>query len=216
MKDISVNKVWIDLTMKKVMKLAFKLLGAFLGILLANSAAYAHGGVSIEFDKCVMMLGPYRMHLTGYQPQASAGEEFCEDIPAVGKALIVLDVVDNPLRQMMTGVRIIEKDSWQAAQSTTGDEQAKTVIEVPPKLYKTGSMTIDHTFDQPGYFVGFVTVEKEGNKMTSRFPFSVGYGLGSLKGGGTTPYIYAGLALLIAAAGAFYYFRSKKANQVTV
>jgi hypothetical protein len=117
---------------------------------------------------------------------------------------------------MMTEGRIIEKDSWTAAQSTTGDEQAKTVTEIPPKLYKTGSMTIEQTFDKPGYFVGFVTVEKEGNKMTSRFPFSVGYGLGSLRGGGTTPYIYAGLALLIAAGGAFYYFRTKKANQVTV
>lgn len=204
--------------MKKVdrYRLGFKVLGALLGVLLANSAAYAHGGVAVEQDTCVMFLGPYRMHLTGYQPEVAAGQEFCEDIPAVGKALIVLDVVDDPLRDMVTEVRIIQKDSWTAAQSTVGDEQAKKILDLPPQFYKTGSLTIEHMFDAPGYFVGFVTVEKEGNKMVSRFPFSVGYGLGATKGGGgSNLYIYAAIALLIA-GGAFYYLKAKKGGQVAV
>ncbi len=203
-------------TMKKVVKAGFRLFGIFLGVLLANTAAYAHGGVSIEQDTCVMFLGPYRMHLTGYQPEVAAGAEFCEDIPAVGRALIVLDVVDQPLRDMMTEVRVIEKDSWPAAQSTEGDEQAKKVLELPPKLYKTGSMTIEHMFDKPGYFVGFVAVEKEGNKMVSRFPFSVGYGIGAFSKGGSAGnlYIYGAIALVLVAV-VFYYLKAReKSGQV--
>ena len=205
---------------KKVVK-GFKLFGALLAALFANTAVYAHGGVSIEFDTCILKIGSYRMHLTGYQPETSGGEEFCEDIPATGNAVIVLDYVDDPLRDMMTGVRVIEKDSWTAAQSPSGDDQAKTILDVPPKLYKAGSVKIERRFDKPGYFVGFLTAEKEGQeKLVSRFPFSVGYGKGALSmvgGGGYA--MYGIIALVLVAGGAFYYLKLKqrqKGNQVAV
>jgi hypothetical protein len=204
---------------KKVVK-GFKLFGALLAALFANTAVYAHGGVSIEFDTCVLQIGSYRMHLTGYQPETSGGEEFCEDIPATGNAIIVLDYVDDPLRDMMTGVRVIEKDSWTAAQSPSGDDQAKTILDVPPKLYKTGSVKIERRFDKPGYFVGFLTAEKEGQeKLVSRFPFSVGYGKGAMSaaGSGGGYAMYGIIALVLVAGGAFYYLKQRqKANQVTV
>jgi hypothetical protein len=208
--------------MKNNVVKAFKIFGALLAALLfANTAVYAHGGVSIEFDKCVLTIGSYRMHLTGYQPETSGGEEFCEDIPKTGNAIIVLDYVDNQLRNMMAGVRVIEKDSWAAAQSSSGDDQAKTIVDMPPKLYKTGSVKIERRFDEPGYFVGFLTAEKEGQeKLVSRFPFSVGYGKGSLSmaGGGSRMYaIYGIIALVLVAGGAFYYLKQRqKAHQVTV
>jgi hypothetical protein len=161
------------------------------------------------------------MHLTGYQPETAMGEEFCEDIPKTGKAIIVLDYVENQLRDMMAGVRIIEKDSWTAAQSPSGDDQAKTILDVPPKLYKAGSVKIERRFDKPGYFVGFLTAEKEGQeKLVSRFPFSVGYGKGALSMAGGGGYAtYGIIALVLVAGGAFYYLKLKqrqKGNQVTV
>ncbi len=205
---------------KKVVK-GFKLFGVFLGMLFANTAVYAHGGVSIDMDTCVLKIGSYRMHLTGYQPETAMGEEFCEDIPETGNAIIVLDYVDDPLRDMMTGVRVIEKDSWTAAQSPSGDDQAKTILDVPPKLYKGGSVKIERRFDKPGYFVGFLTAEKEGQeKLVSRFPFSVGYGKGALSMAGGGGYAtYGIIALVLVAGGAFYYLKLKqrqKGNQVAV
>ena len=205
---------------KKIVK-AFKIFGALVAALFANTAVYAHGGVSIEFDTCVLKIGSYRLHLTGYQPETSMGEEFCEDIPKTGNAIIVLDYVDNPLRDMMAGVRVIEKDSWTAAQSPAGDDQATTILDIPPKVYKAGSVKIERRFDKPGYFVGFLTAEKEGQeKLVSRFPFSVGYGKGamSMAGGGSRMYaIYGIIALVLVAGGAFYYLKQRqKANQVTV
>jgi hypothetical protein len=206
--------------MKKKIVKAFKIFGALLAALFANTAVYAHGGVSIEFDTCVLQIGSYRMHLTGYQPETSGGEEFCEDIPATGNAIIVLDYVDDPLRDMMTGVRVIEKDSWTAAQSPSGDDQAKTILDVPPKLYKAGSVKIERRFDKPGYFVGFLTAEKEGQeKLVSRFPFSVGYGKGAMSaaGSGGGYAMYGIIALVLVAGGAFYYLKQRqKGNQVAV
>ena len=132
----------------------------------------------------------------------------------------MLDYVDNQLRDMMTGVRVIEKDSWTAAQSPSGDDQAKTILDVPPKFYKAGSVKIERRFDKPGYFVGFLTAEKEGQeKLVSRFPFSVGYGKGglSMAGGGSRMYaMYGIIALVLVAGGAFYLKQRQKGNQVTV
>jgi hypothetical protein len=210
----------MDGLMKKKVVKGFKLFGVFLGMLFANTAVHAHGGVSIDMDTCVLKIGSYRMHLTGYQPETAMGEEFCEDIPKTGNAIIVLDYVENQLRDMMAGVRIIEKDSWTAAQSPSGDDQAKTILDMPPKLYKTGSVKIERRFDKPGYFVGFLTVEKEGQeKLVSRFPFSVGYGKGglSMAGGGSRMYaIYGIIALVLVVGGAFYLKQRQKGNQVAV
>jgi hypothetical protein len=206
--------------MKKKIVKAFKIFETLLVALFANTAVYAHGGVSIEFDTCVLKIGSYRIHLTGYQPETAMGEEFCEDIPKTGNAIIVLDYVENQLRDMMAGVRVIEKESWTAAQSPSGDDQAKTVLDIPPKLYRAGSVKIERRFDKPGYFVGFLTAEKGQEKLVSRFPFSVGYGKGamSMAGGGGRMYaIYGIIALVLVAGGAFYYLKQRqKGNQVTV
>jgi hypothetical protein len=160
-------------------RIALRVIGILLGALITNASAFAHGGVSIEFDKCVLKIGNYLMHFTGYQPEVAAGMEFCEDIPAVGNAIIVLDYIDAPLRNMKADFRIIGSDSWDDALSAAGDDKSETILHLPPKLYKTGSLMIEHVFPQPGYFVGLMTVEGEnGKKLASRFPFSVGYGLG--------------------------------------
>jgi len=37
------------------------------------------------------------MHFAGYQPDSSRSE-FCEDIPRVGRTVIVLDFIDDALR----------------------------------------------------------------------------------------------------------------------
>ncbi|MGH8611343.1 MAG: hypothetical protein ACREYF_04640 [Gammaproteobacteria bacterium] len=61
-----------------------RFIGVFL--LLVNATAWAHGGVSIEEDKCVLKIGTFLMHFTGYQPESRGSEEFCEDIPNTGHA----------------------------------------------------------------------------------------------------------------------------------
>lgn len=171
-------------------------------LMMVSTPASAHGGVSIEEDQCILRIGPYKMHFTGYLPEVAPEKEFCEDIPAVGRAIIVLDYLDTALRELATGVRIVEAESWTAAQAAVENAQRPTVLHRLPKTYKTGTLQIEHQFDKPGYFVGLVTVQGDRQEqLVSRFPFSVGR-----KATSQAPYTLAVMALLLASLGAIYYF----------
>ena len=82
------------------------LVGLFAASMLLTAQVQAHGGLALAEDMCVLTVGPYRMHFTGYQP-LSQEEEFCEDIPEVGKTVIALDYIQEELRPLKTEVRII-------------------------------------------------------------------------------------------------------------
>ena len=120
-----------------------------------------------ELDKnfCILKFGPYGMHLTEYQPDLSDRQELCGDIPSTGRTVVVLDFIEGELRSLPVEIRVI-KDT-----GSEQDLQAITVLHLPPKVYPAGSVNFEHNFDQPGKFVGLVTV---GDKHVSRFPFSVG------------------------------------------
>lgn len=136
-----------------------------IGVPFFSAQAQAHGGLALAEDMCRLTIGPYNMHFTGYQPDNTRNKEFCEDIPATGRTVVVLDYMEDELRPMPTEVRII-KDT-----GSEKDLQAITVLHLPPKIYPSGSVNFEHNFDQPGKFIGLVTV---GEKHVSRFPFSVG------------------------------------------
>jgi hypothetical protein len=164
----------------------------FMSGLLLPGLAAAHGGLSMDEDICRLRVGPYNIHFVGYQPESSAEKEFCEDIPRTGHTIVVLDYIDQVLREMPTEVRIIRD---------TGSEDnldAITELYLAPKIYPTGSLHFEHTFKQPGKFVGLVTVmDKE--KLVSRFPFSVGQSRSSW-----TMYVMIAVALAFGAGLYFY------------
>lgn len=159
---------------------------------LWSTIGLAHGGLSMDEDMCKLRLGPYYMHFTGYQVRpGSPSTEFCEDIPATGKTIIVLDAIDQPLRHMPVKVQIM---------SDTAEGSDYTVVELPQKIYPAGTVSLEYTFERPGRFVGLVTAGENG-EFVSRFPFSVGiakrpYGFYGLLGltviGGFALYWYAG------------------------
>lgn len=128
--------------------------------------AFAHGGLSMDKDVCKLQLGVYAMHFTGYQPEATGSKEFCEDIPEAGPTVVVLDAINPELREIPIEVRIIQDPGEKT------DAQAVTVLHLAPKRYPTGSISLEHVFDQPGKFVGLVTAGENG-EYVSRFPFSV-------------------------------------------
>jgi hypothetical protein len=176
-----------------------------LAVLLVTSVMFtsqvqAHGGLALAEDMCVLTVGPYRMHFTGYQP-LSQEEEFCEDIPEVGKTVIALDYIQEELRPLTTEVRIIRD---------TGSEEnldAITVFHLPPKVYPSASITVDHTFPEKGKFVGLVTVTGGAQDYVSRFPFSVGDGRPTPKAA-----IIAPIGLVAIAIGIFFWMRSRRKN----
>ena len=46
----------------------------------------AHGGVVAEEDICLLRMGFLQAHFTLYLPDSRGAEEFCEELPDVGRA----------------------------------------------------------------------------------------------------------------------------------
>ena len=151
-------------------------------LLLIGGAAQAHGGVSMEDDTCIMRIGNYRAHFTGYQPELRATQEFCEDIPELGKAIIVVDFIDNALRQNEVEFRVLRDvhDLGMKAQyQDLGDAaaiEAASLFKLAAQRYPKGTLTFEQRFEQPGWYIGMLsaTDPASGQTLHSVFPFRVG------------------------------------------
>ncbi len=162
--------------------------------------AAAHGRLGAAEGRCRLFIGPDTMNFTGYLPDASK-VEFCEDIPATGHVIVALDDVQQELRDMKVEIRIVRDIGGTAKEEE--NLSAATVAYVEPRYYRTGTINFEHTFDEPGYFVGIVTaVGEHGERWVSRFPFSVGMSFMR-----TLPiYLLLGAAVV---AGFFIYLRHR-------
>jgi hypothetical protein len=174
-----------------------------LAMSLLTSAAYAHGGVGMVDNRCVLRIGPDIMFFTGYQPQNSR-EEFCDDVPNTGQTVVALDMQDTELRAMLTEIRLIKDDGSHTRMNglpvlSDAELASKelldpvTIAYFPPKQYPTGTLTFEHTFPENGKFIGIVTVRNEhGQTFVSQFPFSVGQPIARNIG------MYVGLLVVLA------------------
>ena len=184
------------------------LFGLILALGIPFSAqVQAHGGLSLADDVCKLTIGPYTMHFTGYQPDATQEKEFCEDIPNTGRTVVALDYIEEALRPLPTEVRII-RDTGSGGQPGPEEQQKLdelTILHIPAKVYPNGSINFEYNFPQPGKYVGLVTVtDKE--PLVSRFPFSVG------EPKGTSPYLIVAIAAVIVGAVVFFLRGRKSAS----
>ncbi|MGD9541081.1 hypothetical protein [Methylocystis sp.] len=135
------------------------------------SGALAHGAMQRQRSACLLKVGPDFMYFSGYQPEASRNR-FCEDIPATGDTIFVLDYGQDEMRGMSTDFRII-RDIGEQGEPERLD--SVTVAYLPPKVYPAGTLNFEHVFKEPGEFVGIITVDgPNGEHWVSRFPFTVG------------------------------------------
>jgi hypothetical protein len=188
----------------------------FISVVVASGLIFtgqvqAHGGLALADDLCILTVGPYTVHFTGYQPLTQE-EEFCEDIPEIGKTVVALDYINDELRPMETEVRIVSGSRIlvpdDVKRVSAEDLKSLTVYHLPAKVYPTASIMIEHTFPEKGKFAGIVTVSGEGKEWVSVFPFSVGEGRRINWMTDILPYV------LLVAAAAFFFLRSrKKPNQ---
>lgn len=183
---------------------------AVASAIIFTGQVQAHGGLSLEDDFCVLTVGPYTIHFTGYQP-LSQEEEFCEDIPEIGKTVVALDYINDELRPFETEVRIVRSSKIKTPEDVEGisseELEDMTVYHLPPEVYPHASITMEHSFPEKGKFAGVVTVEGEGQKHVSVFPFSVGEGRPINWFTDVIPFV------LIAGAAAFFFLRSRKKSE---
>ncbi len=162
------------------MRLIRTLSSALLAV--AAASAWAHGGVGMEDDKCILRIGSDRAHFAGYQPEHRASQEFCEDIPEVGRAVIVIDFIHPALRERVVEFRILRDADGLGAKARyedLGDKDRiaqRTMVALPAKAYPHGTVTLDHRFSEPGWYIGLLsaTDPASGKTETSVFPFRVG------------------------------------------
>jgi len=85
---------------------------------LYPSIAAAHGAVAIEDDICVRRVGGNMVHFSAYQPQFDQKAEYCTEIPDEGETFLVVDLVDQGLRNSPVGVRIVRGVNEKAEDQT--------------------------------------------------------------------------------------------------
>ena len=151
-------------------------------LLALAPAARGHGGVSIDDDVCILSAGPYRAHFAGHLPAARGPREFCEDIPELGRAIIVLDAIDANLRLMLVDFRVLHDVTGAGNAATFADLGSDRDIEDAtlyyraPEIYPGGTVEARLNFDRAGRYIGLVTARMPGSDEVFRsvFPFSVG------------------------------------------
>lgn len=162
------------------MRLIRTLSSALLAV--AAASAWAHGGVGIEDDKCILRIGGHRAHFAGYQPEHRASQEFCEDIPEVGRAVLVIDFIQPALRERVVEFRILRDADGLGAKARyedlgdAGQISQRTMVALPARVYPHGTVTLDHRFSEPGWYIGLLsaTDPASGKTENSVFPFRVG------------------------------------------
>ena len=144
--------------------------------------AVAGGGMILSKDVCIVTIGFYTAHFTGYQPQTQDNTEFCGEFPDDGETVMVLDYLHQSLSAVPVDFRII-RDELGRGEFVQYEDVAKiedidavTVFYQPPVVKTNATMVINHVFDVKGSYIGIVTAGHPTNDdiYTAVFPFTVG------------------------------------------
>ena len=151
--------------------------------------ADAHGGVAFEDDRCVININFMQAHFTVFQPATSAAEEFCENLPATGTSVFVMEYLHKLLTEMAMDFRIV-RDLQEAGRYASWEDivaiddlEAATVYYQPAAIETSGFYRASHRFAEPGDYLGVVTARHpvEDRNYHAVFYFRVGgRDLGSL------------------------------------
>ena len=116
---------------------------------LHTSVVGAHGRVSLEQDSCMRRVGESMVHLSTYQPQYEPSAHYCTEIPKEGETFLVVDLIDQALRNMPVGIRVVKG---------TSETEDETVTIVKPDFHPDGVISERANLDQGRYTI-FITGE---------------------------------------------------------
>ncbi len=120
---------------------------------LFPASAMAHGNVTLDEDICVRRLGGNLVHFSAYQPQYEPKAQYCTEIPGVGDTFLVVDLVDQSLRNLPLGVRIV-KGQAEGGQ----EEEAQTVAYWKPVSHPDGVVRGEAKLEK-GFYRLIITAE---------------------------------------------------------
>lgn len=155
---------------------------ALVWCLSSPPPAMAHGSVVDGGEGCVIQFDFYSAHFSIFQPQTQQHREFCEDLPDVTESVFVLEYRHDSLREVEVDFRIMRNTSelgrfvrWQDIQAI-GDLDSETVFFQRAQPQTDGVLSVLHTFEEAGNYVGVVsaphpTLDRQYHAV---FPFRVG------------------------------------------
>lgn len=152
-----------------------RLLIAFVAAVALTTRAQAQqvtGGPIQQIQQCVTKIGPNTLSFTFYQPLKSRNQ-FCEEVPEIGPTVIVIDSMQDELRDMTMELRVMK-----AAEADVDAAENGQIVEayLPPATFKSGTIQYEHNFLERGNYVAFVRARgQNGSKeYNATFTFSVG------------------------------------------
>ncbi len=119
-----------------------------IAVLYAGTVA-AHGKVSMEEDICVRRAGDSMVHLSAYQPQHEPTGQYCLEIPMEGDTFLVVDLVDQALREIPVGMRIVRG---------IGETEGEIVSLVNASIHIDGVLHVETSLEQ-GLYTVIITAE---------------------------------------------------------
>lgn len=127
-------------TGQRASRLLKQLLGvaAILTATLNTGAVYAHGGEALEEDSCTRRSGENLVHLSVYQPQMDITGHYCTNIPSAGNTVLVIDLVDPPLREMPISVKLVKGSS----------EEGEVLTQIRTALYEDGVINTEQVLEE--------------------------------------------------------------------
>jgi hypothetical protein len=141
----------------------------------------AHGSITPEGDLCVLRIGFYTAHFKVFQPDTSQEKEFCEDLPATGSSIFVMEYLHKSLGEVPIDFRIIRDVTGLGRFARLEDVEkiadldAATVFHQPP-IIEPQVFSVLHDFTEDGDFLGIVTIKhpQTDQRYLAVFPFHVG------------------------------------------
>ena len=147
-----------------------------------SAPASAHGSVTPEDDLCIIRVGYYRAHFKMYVPNARGHDDYCEDIPATGETIFVMEYEHSGLGDVPIDFSIIRNETGMGVFTQLEDIAAIADLDAVTVVHHAAAVqpdvfTLLYDFADQGEFVGIVTVRNPENDRvyTAVFPFEVGF-----------------------------------------
>jgi hypothetical protein len=151
--------------------------------LTAPPDAGAHGSIVAEDDRCLITMGYLEGHFKIYLPRSRQHTEFCEDLPATGEAVFVMEYLHDTLGRMPIDFRIIHNVTGKGRFTRLDDLGDLDDLDPVTVFHQPASVNPDvftalHVFENRGEYVGIVLATPPGSNRvyTAVFPFRVGFG----------------------------------------
>lgn len=132
-----VKKGWNAMVKTKMTKLISAVVVLTFAI-LQTGIVFGHGTEPLEEDSCSRRSGENIIHLSAYQPQIDITGHYCTDIPSAGNTLLVIDLVDPPLREIPIGVKLLKGHS----------EEGEVLAQLRPDVYVDGVINTQQVLEE--------------------------------------------------------------------